>query len=53
MMNELFHEATPVILNEDDTNSMFYSIENRSPYLDKNLVEFAMSLPLNFLIKLE
>ena len=51
MLNELFFETTPVILNEDDLNSMNYSIENRSPYLDKNLVEFVYSLPSSFLIK--
>lgn len=50
MMNELFHEATPVILNEDDTNSMFYSIENRSPYLDKQLIEFMYTVPSDKLI---
>jgi len=45
MMNELFHEATPVILHEDDLNSMLYSIENRSPYLDTRLLKFAASIP--------
>ncbi len=50
MLNELFHEATPVILQEDDLNSMFYSIENRSPFLDKSLFEFAFSIPTEHLI---
>ena len=50
MLNELFHEVIPVILHHDDLNSMYYSIENRSPYLDKNLFEFANSIPTNFLI---
>ena len=31
MLNELYHEAVPVILHEDDLNAMFFSIENRSP----------------------
>jgi len=51
MMNELFHEATPVILHEDDLNSMKYSIENRSPFLDVNLFDFAYSIPNKHLIK--
>lgn len=51
MLNELFHEGIPVILHEDDCNSMFYSIENRSPYLDRDLFEFAYSLPTEYLIK--
>jgi asparagine synthase (glutamine-hydrolysing) len=50
MLNELFHEATPVILHEDDLNSMRYSIENRSPYLDSRLFEFAGSIPARHLI---
>lgn len=51
MLNELFHEATPVILHEDDLNSMLYSIENRSPFLDTELFQFAFSIPAEHLIK--
>lgn len=51
MLNELFHEATPVILHEDDLNSMKYSIENRSPYLDTRLFELAYSIPASLLIQ--
>ena len=38
MLNELFHEVVPVILKEDDRNSMFYSVENRSPFLSVDLL---------------
>lgn len=51
MLNELFHEATPLILHEDDLNSMFYSVENRSPYLDTRLMKFAYSIPPEHLIR--
>ena len=51
MMNELFNEITPICLQNEDLNSMFYSIENRSPFLDSNLVNFAFSIPTNFYIK--
>ncbi len=51
MMNELFHECVPVILHEDDLNSMMVSIENRSPYLDRALVEFLFRVPAEHLIK--
>jgi len=51
MLNELFHEATPVILHEDDLNSMRYSVENRSPYLDTGLMRFAYSIPARHLIR--
>jgi asparagine synthase (glutamine-hydrolysing) len=51
MMNELNHEAVPVILRADDMNSMRVSIENRSPYLDRPLAEFAARLPNDILIR--
>lgn len=51
MLNELFHESIPVILHEDDLNSMYYSIENRSPFLDSRLFTFAYSIPARHLIR--
>jgi asparagine synthase (glutamine-hydrolysing) len=51
MLNELFHEATPVILHEDDLNAMYYSIENRSPYLDRSLFEHCYKIPTRHLIQ--
>ena len=51
MLNELFSESVPVILHEDDLNAMYYSIENRSPFLDKNLFEFCYSIPTPYLIR--
>ncbi|MBL4614787.1 MAG: asparagine synthase (glutamine-hydrolyzing) [Magnetovibrio sp.] len=50
MMNELFHESIPVLLAEDDANSMRWSVENRSPYLDRELVEFLYTVPARHLI---
>lgn len=50
MLNELFHEAVPVILHEDDLNAMYYSVENRSPFLDRDLFEFCNSIPTRHLI---
>ena len=44
LLNELFHESVPVILKEDDLNSMYNSIENRSPFLSKGLVNYALSI---------
>jgi asparagine synthase (glutamine-hydrolysing) len=51
MANELFHESVPVILHEDDHNAMYYSIENRSPFLDSRLFEFCNRIPTRHLIK--
>ncbi len=51
MINELSSEVVPVILFADDLNSMMYSLENRSPFLDKSLVEYAYTIPSKYLIK--
>ena len=50
-MNEMFHEAVPAILHEDDLNAMYFSIENRSPFLDRALFEFCHSIPPRHLIR--
>lgn len=51
MLNELFHEVIPVILHEDDLNAMAHSIENRSPFLDRELFEFCMRIPTRHLMR--
>ena len=51
MLNELFHESVPVILHEDDLNAMYYSIENRSPFLDRELFEFCSRVPTRHLVR--
>lgn len=51
MLNELFAEAVPVMLHEDDLNSMAFSIENRSPFLDRNLFDVAYSIPSRYLVR--
>jgi asparagine synthase (glutamine-hydrolysing) len=50
MANELFHESVPPILHEDDLNAMYYSVENRSPYLDRNLFDVMQRVPTRHLI---
>lgn len=50
MLNEVFHETVPVLLKEHDLNSMFYSVENRSPYLDRSLAEFLFTVPAEHLV---
>lgn len=51
MLNEMFHEAVPVILHEDDLNAMYHSVENRSPFLDRALFEFCYRIPTRHLIR--
>ncbi len=50
MLNELFHEAVPPILHEDDHNAMSQSIENRSPFLDRELFDVSQQIPTRHLI---
>jgi asparagine synthase (glutamine-hydrolysing) len=51
MHNELFAESVPVILHEDDLNAMYFSIENRSPFLDRELYEFSSRIPPEHLVQ--
>ena len=51
MLNELFHESVPIILHEDDLNAMYYSLENRSPFLDRELCQFSLRIPTRYLIQ--
>jgi asparagine synthase (glutamine-hydrolysing) len=51
MLNEMFHESVPPILHEDDHNAMYYSVENRSPFLDRALFDFSNSIPTRYLIQ--
>lgn len=51
MANELRHESVPVLLHEDDLNAMYYSIENRSPFLDTGVFELAQTIPTRHLIR--
>ena len=51
MLNEIFHEIVPVILKHDDHNSMMHSVENRSPYLSKNLFNLTNKIPSELLIQ--
>ena len=51
MLNELFEEAVPVMLHEDDHNAMFFSLENRSPFLNSHLFEMAYQIPSRHLVR--
>ena len=52
MKNEIFHETVSVILYEDDVNSMKHSIENRSPFLSKDLYNLLFSMIVANLLKM-
>ena len=46
----LTRRGLPALLRHGDRNSMHFSIESRVPFLDRALVEFALSLPEDHLI---
>lgn len=46
---QLFHTSLPKYLRWEDRNSMANGVEARVPFLDHRLVEYCLSLPLNFL----
>ena len=50
MLNETFNEIVPISLFEEDLQSMRNSMENRSPYLDKDIFEYMLILPTQYLI---
>ncbi len=51
MANEITYEAVPPLVHEEDLNSMSYSVENRCPYLDNELLKWANKIPTKFLIR--
>jgi asparagine synthase (glutamine-hydrolysing) len=51
MLNEIFVETIPPPLHEEDANAMYWSIENRSPFLDRNLFEACATIPVRHLVK--
>jgi len=50
MANELFHETVPIYTHREDLNSMQFSIENRTPFLDTNLIEYLFSVKSSHLL---
>ncbi len=50
MLNEIWHETVPILLREDDYNAMTFSVENRAPFLDRALAEYAFSVPSENLV---
>ncbi len=51
LYSELFYESVPASLRAEDRNCMAFSIENRVPFLDYRLVEFAFRLPSKYKIR--
>lgn len=49
--SEIMSETIPASLRAEDRNSMAFSIESRSPFLDYRLVEYCFSLPNHLKIR--
>ena len=50
-LNELFYEQIQPTLNNEDLNAMMYSVENRSPFLSKEMLEMCFSFSPGMLIQ--
>ena len=51
MLNELLIESVPVILEEEDLNAMYFSVENRSPFLNHKLFEYLNTVDTKHFVK--
>ncbi len=51
LYKEIAYETVPATLRPEDRNSMAFSIETRSPFLDYRLAEFAFALPNHYKIR--
>ncbi len=51
LVNDLFNDTVPPQLCSSDQVSMFYSIENRSPFLAKNIYEETFKIPTKYFMK--
>ncbi len=50
LLSDLISTSIPALLRHADRNSMHWSIESRVPFLNTEIVNFALSLPENFLV---
>ena len=51
MLNELKFYTVPTALIEDDLNTMYNSVENRSPFLNHKLIEKSFTIPSKYFMK--
>ena len=51
LLRQLYSEPLPALLRYEDHNSMAWSVESRTPFMDYRLLEFTMGLPERFLYK--
>ncbi len=51
LLRQLYQEPLPSLLRYEDRNSMAWSVESRTPFMDYRLVEFTTGLPERFVYK--
>ncbi len=51
LLRQLYGEPLPALLRYEDHNSMAWSVESRTPFMDYRLLEFTMGLPEQFIYK--
>ena len=51
LFRQLYSEPLPALLRYEDHNSMAWSVESRTPFMDYRLLEFTMGLPERFVYK--
>ncbi len=51
LLRQLHGEPLPALLRYEDHNSMAWSVESRTPFMDYRLLEFTFGLPERFLYK--
>ncbi|GHB31408.1 asparagine synthase (glutamine-hydrolyzing) [Mongoliitalea lutea] len=51
LYNQLYFSPLPSLLRYEDRNSMAFSVESRTPFMDYRLIEFTHSLPENLIYR--
>lgn len=50
-VHDILHTSLPTLLRYEDRNSMAHGVESRLPYLDHELVEFALALGVDYKLR--
>ena len=51
LISQLYGTPLPSLLRYEDHNSMAWSVESRTPFMDYRLIEFTLGLPARFVYK--
>lgn len=51
LMRQVYGEPLPALLRYEDHNSMAWSVESRTPFMDYRLLEFTLGLPERYIYK--